>query len=110
MTGVENTFGELIALLKECAPERDAKNAALTARAVVCQAMAALYRHAGEEMPDGDSFLEMMGGRCVRNLIRERNLAAAYEYVRVLGSHAAHEKRVTKNAATAAVAYAAAIV
>ena len=103
-------FEDMIALLNACAPERDAKNAALTARTVVCQAMAALYRNAGEEMPDSDSFLEMMGGRCVRNLIRERNLAAAFEYVRVLASHALHEKRVTKNAATAAVAYAAAIV
>ena len=105
-----NEFEDMIALLKACAPERDAKGAALTARNVVCQAMTALYRYANEEMPDGDSFLEMMGGRCVRNLIRERNLAAAFEYVRVLGSHAAHGKRVTKNAATAAVAYAAAIV
>ena len=65
-------FEDMIALLKACAPGRDAKNAALTARNVVCQAMAALYRHADEEMPDGESFLEMMGGRCVRNLIRER--------------------------------------
>ena len=105
-----NGFEDMIALLRECDPERDARSAALTARNVVCQAMAALYRHAEEEMPDGDSFLEMMGGRCVRNLIRERNLAAAFEYVRVLASHALHEKRVTKNAATAAVAYAAAIV
>ncbi len=105
-----NEFEDMIALLKACAPERDAKSAALTARNVVCQAMAALYRNAGETMSDSDSFLEMMGGRCVRDLIRERNLAAAFEYVRVLGSHAMHEKRVTKNAATAAVAYVAAIV
>lgn len=103
-------FEDIIAQLELCAPERDARNAALTARNVVLQAMAALYRHADEAMPSGESFLEMMGGRCVRNLIREKNLTAAFEYVRVLGSHAAHDKRVTKNAAVVAVSYAAEIV
>ena len=105
-----NGFEDMIAQLKVCAPERDARNAALTARNVVFQTMVELYRRADEAMPKGESFLAMMGGRCVRNFIREHNLMAAFEYVRVLGSHAAHDKRVTKNAAAVAVSYAASIV
>ena len=105
-----NEFEDMIALLKACAPERDARSAALTARNVACQAMAALYRKSGAEMPDGESFLDLMSGKCVRAAMRERGISAALEYVRVLGSHAMHEKRVTKNAAIAAVAYAASIV
>lgn len=105
-----NDFEKMLAQLKACDVKSNAANAALLTRGVVLQAMGALYRACGEEYPSEASFLEVMGGRCVRALLRERGLSAAFEFVRVLGSHAAHEKHVTKNAAVAAVAYAAAIV
>ena len=105
-----NDFEKMLAQLKACDVKSNAANAALLARGVVLQAMGALYRACGEEYPNEASFLEVMGGRCVRALVRERGLSAAFEFVRVLGSHAMHDKRVTKNAATAALGYAAAIV
>ena len=105
-----NDFEKMLAQLKACDVKSNAANAALLARGVVLQAMAALYRACGEEFPGDASFLEIMGGRCVRALVRERGLSAAFEFVRVLGSHAMHDKRVTKNAATAALGYATAIV
>ncbi len=100
---------ELIARLTACGNERDVFTVASTAYAVVMEAMALLYRAANEELPEGDSFLERMGGRAVGNLVRENNLASAFDYVRVLGSHALHEKHITKNAARAAVEKASAI-
>ena len=105
-----NDFEKMLAQLKACDVKSNAANAALLARGVVLQAMGALYRACGEEYPSEASFLEVMGGRCVRALVRERGLSAAFEFVRVLGSHAMHDKRVTKNAATAALGYATAIV
>ena len=76
---------ELIDRLTACGNERDVFTVASTAYAVVMEAMALLYRAADEELPCGDSFRERMGGRAVGNLVRENNLASAFDYVRVLG-------------------------
>ncbi len=95
------TVEELVARLNAVA--RDARGAAAEAHDVAMEAMALLYRAAGEELPEGDSFLERMGGKAVAELVREKGLAPAFDYVRVLGSHALHEKHITKNAALAAV-------